>query len=413
MKCRTTNKNITCNEVKNPEPVTVSCKPLEVCIGFGRQLVYDGNCFRLDNPETLITDGWYSEFQVIDGCIVEARQAALPIYTPPPCAPVPEPCDGGGSGDGITIAPDTCNLSRWNSSGQLLTTLSVQPGSGVTLSGCGSINDPLIVSLDQGGDASVYITSLSPSWLTVSGSGSSIDPYILQMVSSPLGAGTYAGFEIDDFGRITGYTTPEASGVIGIVGGPGIEADNQAGLVTISLGTSGVTAGTYTLGGYNVTIASTGQVTNVVRQINTVSGVYTFGDYEVAVNEFGSITEITALTTLPTMSYSKLFTGTRSEMSAIFETTVPGKFRISYKGNLGTYSGTVTEGLMPYTGLITLLINGSPQAIYCVVSGTTIVELVVLTASAYTAGTQEFELTVPTAVTSPGMLNIDVVSEAS
>lgn len=93
-KCRIVPKNNRCTPEVIP-PSLPSCEPFNVCLSFGRALHFNGNCFTVLG-DVGIADGWYSEFQVINGCIVDARGAEIPVYTPAPCAPAAGPCDDNG-----------------------------------------------------------------------------------------------------------------------------------------------------------------------------------------------------------------------------------------------------------------------------------------------------------------------------
>ena len=71
---------------------------------------------------------------VENGCIVDARAARIPTYTPAPCAPVPGECGEGGGSAGVTLSPDACNLLEYQS-GMLLSKLYFGGSSGVTVTG--------------------------------------------------------------------------------------------------------------------------------------------------------------------------------------------------------------------------------------------------------------------------------------
>lgn len=407
------------NTVCQPEDVEdkenkITCEPLDVCLGAGRRLTYDGYCFSV-RGNVSIEDGWYTEVRYQDGCVVEARQAPLPIYTPPPCAPVPEPCGGSGEGS-VTLSPDTCNLSRWDAAGELLTTVNLVAGSGVTISGCGSVNSPAVISAASS-DSHTYIVSGSPQQLQITGSGTITDSYILRMTDSPLAPGTYGGFTTDSFGRIVGYATPESSEIVGIVAGPGLDVNVTGGIATVALNNSGVVEGTYSFGGYDVQVDATGRMLDIARTIATPAGNYILGDYSITLTDTGSIAAINPVTTLPTASFSRVYLGNRDTMVMQFTTTMPGKFRITYKGNLGI-TLPVAPGIQRYAGSdIVVRINNDAQILYCEgqTGGTGVgyvaTTTLILSGAAYQAGTQLLEIELTTAIEDPGIIDIEVVSE--
>ncbi|HGB9753279.1 TPA: hypothetical protein ACIYX1_004974 [Escherichia coli] len=402
-KCRKTPKNARCA----PEPVESLpplCDPFEVCLSFGRSLSFDGACVRL-NGQSVIADGWYGEVHVVNGCIVDARASDIPVYTPPPCAPAATPCDEGGSGGSVTLSPDAANLTVLNGN-QLLTKLHYGPNEGISVSGSGTRNDPLIFSVTAGEDSGVYISSGSPDALSVSGAGEQRDPYILKLSESPLGAGIYGPFEIDSVGRVIGYNADASGdGVQSLLDGDGTTVNALgAGVYRIDLEELEGVKGNYTMGGYTVTVDANGRVSGIKRGVTLKEGTYTLGNYTVSVNAYGSITKIEKATTpvQPNVFVTHYAAGEASTTVAMQLTTdVPGYLHVEYTGYMGTANAqtpglqagvqgiTVAVDNIAIPGVVaTLVPSGSPGVMACTgVCGTT--------AGVVSAGTHEVVVTGP------------------
>lgn len=402
-KCRKTPKNARCA----PEPVESLpplCDPFEVCLSFGRSLSFDGACVRL-NGQSVIADGWYGEVHVVNGCIVDARQADIPVYTPPPCAPAATPCgedDGGGS---VVLSPDVANLTTLTGN-QLLTKLYYGPNEGITVSGSGTRNDPLMFRVTASDDSGVFITSGSPDVLSIAGSGVQRDPYIFKLENSPVGAGTYGPFEIDSFGRVTGYNADAGGdGIQSLLDGNGTTVNALgAGVYRIDLEELEGVKGSYTFGGYTVTVDDTGRISGTKRGITLKEGTYTLGNYIVSVNAYGSITKIEKATTpvQPNVFVAHYAAGEASTTVTMQLTTdVPGYLHVEYTGYMGT-ANAQTPGLQAGVQgisvavdnivipgvLATLVPSGTPGTMVCTgICGTT--------AGVITAGTHEVVVTGP------------------
>lgn len=402
-KCRKTPKNARCA----PEPVESLpplCDPFEVCLSFGRSLSFDGACVRL-NGQPVIADGWYGEVHVVNGCIVDARASDIPVYTPPPCAPAATSCDEGGNGGSVTLSHDAANLTVL-SGNQLLTKLHYGPNEGISVSGSGTRNDPLIFSVTAGEDSGVYISSGSPDALSVSGAGEQRDPYILKLSESPLGAGTYGPFEIDSVGRVIGYDADAGGdGVQSLLDGDGTTVNALgAGVYRIDLEELEGVTGNYTMGGYTVTVDANGRVSGIKRGVTLKEGTYTLGNYTVSVNAYGSITKIEKATTpvQPNVFVAHYAAGEASTTVAMQLTTdVPGYLHVEYTGYMGTANAqtpglqagvqgiTVAVDNIAIPGVVaTLVPSGSPGVMACTgVCGTT--------AGVVSAGTHEVVVTGP------------------
>lgn len=143
---------------KNPSYPTPAepIDPVSWC-GFGYTYTFNG--VTIARTGTPLPDGTYTSFTVSGGCVVEVGQAPVPAYTPSDCC---EPA-GGDSGDGGVVDIDVsnlpCNLISVQPDG-LFAGLTVQAGSGVTVSGCGTSTSPLVISAtSSGGGGSTYTAS--------------------------------------------------------------------------------------------------------------------------------------------------------------------------------------------------------------------------------------------------------------
>lgn len=346
-KCRTTRKNQHCGVEVVQEPSRTPCSPINVCLGFGRSLVWSGNCPEVRGTPT-IEDGWYSQVHVVDGCIVDARDAQIPVYTPAPCAPAASPCEDGGSSS-VTLNPAACNLLTFTS-GMLDARLHFGDSTGVTVTGCGTANDPLrfSVEVDAG---SVFVKSGSPLAIGVEGDGSAANPFTISLANSPLDAGWHGAYEIDMYGRVIGFDATRTGLIEGVNDGEGIELKVEAGILTANLkNVAGEVAGQYTTGGYTYTVNAKGQVTNIRRDITITEDTYQLGSYNVTVNAYGSITRIEPVN-VDNSAIPDTFIGTfrgqagsaDTEREMTFTTELDGPLHVEYRGMLG--STTTDPGL--------------------------------------------------------------------
>jgi hypothetical protein len=252
-----------------------------VCVG-NYTLCYDGTCCQLAARKWRIPDGVYSAIQLQDGCIVGVGQVPVPSYTPPPC------CDQESGGDpptGVPVSPDACNLTAMGPAG-LQTFLTVAPGSGVTVSGCGTTGDPLRISASASGGGSITAQA-GDSPIRVQGDGSATAPLIIGMNRS-VDPGNYGGLMVNRYGLVTGYQ-PESGGatVHALVGMAGIAAEEQpigSGVYAVALAATGVNAAKYRLGRYDVAVNAQGQITSVTEAFPalTAGTFYTPADPSIA-----------------------------------------------------------------------------------------------------------------------------------
>lgn len=337
-KCRTTRKNQHCGVEVVQEPSRTPCDPINVCLGFGRSLVWSGNCPEVRGTTT-ISDGWYGQVHVVDGCIVDARDAQIPVYTPAPCAPAASPCDDGGSSS-VTLNPAACNLLTFTS-GMLDARLHFGDSTGVTITGCGTANDPLRFSVEVDG-GSVFVKSGSPQVIGVEGDGSMANPFTISLANGPLDAGWHGAYEIDMYGRVIGFDATRTGLIEAVNDGDGIELKVESGILTANLKDVNVVAGQYTTGGYTYTVNSKGQVTNIRRDITIDEDTYQLGSYNVTVNAYGSITRIEPVN-VDNSAIPDTFVGSfrgqsgsaDTEREMTFTTELDGPLHVEYRGLLG------------------------------------------------------------------------------
>lgn len=338
-KCRTTRKNSQCGVTVVQEPAAKGCAPFNVCLAFGRSLTWNGNCFTVQGTPT-IEDGWYGEVLVENGCIVDARAARIPTYTPAPCAPVPGECGKGGGSAGVTLSPDACNLLEYQS-GMLLSKLYFGDSSGVTVTGCGTRNSPLQFSFSSDSDA-VNMKSGSPQVITVEGDGSIAAPFTIGMTTVELAAGQYGAFEIDAYGRIIGYDESRTGLIEGVNNGDGVNLSVTGGVLQADLVDVPDVAGQYTTGGYMLTVDNKGRVTNLRREITIDPDTYRLGNFDVTLNEYGSVTAIeqvapdnSAIPDTFVGSFRGAVSSTDTEREMTFTTELDGPIHVEYRGLLG------------------------------------------------------------------------------
>lgn len=285
----------TCEEKVLKTPMeTGQCPSWELCLPFAGKLISKGGCIEL-LPGTPPPDGVYGKVVVANGCIVGLEKADIPIYSAPPCAPVPCDCgSGGGGGDICNASTEAGNLFSCDASGRPLVKLWIKGGDSINVTGNGTANNPYSIDFTGStGTGGVYIRSGNNA-ITVSGSGSTDNPY--EVTHKKGLEGKYGTLSFDEFGHLIEYTpTAQQNGIMGLKEGRGIciDTDVATGIATIGLCDQrfDTYTGTVQLGGFNVEIKN-GEVVDVTRVINLPAGTYTFSKYDVTINEYGSITNI-------------------------------------------------------------------------------------------------------------------------
>ena len=253
----------------DPDPGTETppaCEEFSVCMG-NHTLSYDGKCLALTPRSFKIEDGTYSSITFVGGCIVGVGAAQVPAYTPSAC------CDDAGSGTGgpaadVVVDPRACNWLSHGAAG-LLVAPTLQAGSGVSFNGCGTADDPLIISMAATGSGTQVYASSAATPISVQGTGLDSSPLLVGMNPSGITAGTYAGFEVNSYGLITGYD--EVNGLVTSLVSTGGVAVAPVGTGAWSVGLEPVLAnpGTVSLGIYTMTVDQYGRITNVTMNPGT------------------------------------------------------------------------------------------------------------------------------------------------
>lgn len=286
-----------CDKVLQEGSTSGNCPSWSVCLPFGGNLSTEGGCVHYEPPRSVPPDGEYTKIVIVNGCIVDAKKADIPLYTSSPCAPVPAPCDCAGSGEGSGSLPDPSsqagNLYRYDAAGRPLVRLTVQSGTGVSVTGSGTATDPLIITNTQEVKDNNYLRSGS-SAIVITGEGTASDPKTITHKEGH--EGTIGGMTFDAFGHLVGYQKVEATdGVNAVVGNDGVSAtmEQSTRVVTVSLEDPVKQyAGQYLIGGYQLDLDHKNRITKIEQFLNVPEGDYAFGAYDVSVNNIGSVTAI-------------------------------------------------------------------------------------------------------------------------
>lgn len=339
---------------------TFACKSFSVCLPFGGRLWSNGECIQYDEG-TPPPDGVYSRIKIVNGCIVEATKAEIPLYSAPVCAPATTPCGDaeGGLPDPSTL---TGNLFSYDPANRPLVKLTVRAGDGVAIHGTGTSSDPLIISANAAEAQQIFIQS-GDSFIQVTGDGSAEDPYRIKHTGDGQ-MHTVMGITFDTAGHFVEYAAAEESSVIrGIVEGTGIkvDVDAAAGLATVSVADPlhpvdgsrllggwlidfdkknliydmsqqiHFPAATYQVGGYQLAVNEFGSAEEITQSIALQPGLYRCGHTDLTVNALGSITDIQpVLPTVVTHSLTKQFTAAANPIAVEFTTAVDSAFYIRY-----------------------------------------------------------------------------------
>lgn len=336
-----------CEKVVKEATASGGCPEFSVCLPFGGKLFSEGGCVNYE-PGTPPPDGVYSKVVIKDGCIVGLELADLPLYTNSPCAPVPAPCDCDGGGGSL---PDpsvvTGNLFRYDAAGRPLVLLSAKAGDGVSITGMGTADNPLVISANPGESAGIQIRGTR--LISVEGDGSADNPYRVSHVTNGK-AQSIMGMSFDDAGHMIEYTpSPESSTINAVTGINGIDAqtDLKTGVATIQLAAPlHEMKGDYQIGAYLLTVDEKNIIYTINRTINFEAGVYRFGTVDVTINEYGSVIATKPVPPeIVTTSASRRYTDTDTIRTISFTTDKVSSFYISYRGtNLPTTIKVYVDG---------------------------------------------------------------------
>jgi hypothetical protein len=291
-------------------------------IPFGGTLRFDGKCLSYDPRE--YPDGVYGRFVVKGGKVVKLLPEKVPAYTPPPCPPGPEPCDGC-EGE-VALSDDPDNLSALDAEGKLVTKIVTSAVGDVRLAGYGNAASPLrVVGATSGGGAAPTVVSGSPDILDVTPAG---------VISHKPSAGantTINGIEFDAYGHAVGGSdaAPPTGGVTALeVNADALTKLDNNGGVLLSLPVQF---------GAEQTIAT--------------------GRQEIAVDMYGRVTDFREALIDELDSLSTVIAGGWDVYDYDFGIFYPGYLRVSYSGDLG-FNTLNAWGLGPLVAGVTVKLNG-------------------------------------------------------
>lgn len=171
---------------------------------------------------------------------------------------------GGDTGDyeGFPgISNTSGNLLEEDLAGKLYVKVTIRGQDGITVTGSGSTFDPFIVSGKGMGTQTFYIKSDNEA-IQVSGQGTKDDPIVLSHKSGL--ATTANGMTFDEYGHLVSYRADSGSAVTGIVSGGGVDVthDNY-GIYTVGLSKVGDLMGNYQFGDYTAGVDDYGRIINI------------------------------------------------------------------------------------------------------------------------------------------------------
>jgi hypothetical protein len=300
---------------------------------FGGRLYSRDGCVQFEASGTAPADGVYDRVVVQDGCIAGVAGQEVASYQPRPCTETPCACgESSGSSSGEEVSSSSGNLLYRDAGGALLARLFLGSGSGVTLSGAGTQDDPLVASA-QPQTLRPYVQA-GNSGVSVTGTGTEESPCVVSHADGSAGEMLVNGFSFDRYGHLQGYTPPTSAGTVnGVLSRNGVLAttDAETGIVTVELAPAVMDAsGTYRLGGFDVTVDGYGRVQQAEQTVEVQAGARYMGAQLVTLTDSGSIADVVDTTADRTVVYhkaSKRFTGTSASIE--FETALVGSFRIT------------------------------------------------------------------------------------
>ena len=151
-----------CVEVieKCPKVPEAVLSPVVSWCGNNGSYTWDGTKVSFTPSATPIPDGSYTSITLTGGCISGVGQVTMPTYTPSECCAPPS--GGGGDVTTVDISTVTCNLLQEYPDG-LYAGLTIQSGANTTVTGCGTVTDPLIISSTASGSGGSQYTASSTS----------------------------------------------------------------------------------------------------------------------------------------------------------------------------------------------------------------------------------------------------------
>ena len=330
------------------------CPDWDVCLPFGGRLYSRDGCVQYEGSGTAPADGVYDRLTVQGGCITGVSGQEVASYQPRPCTETPCDCGSSGTGNrdskvrassGVDLADDPDSLLYEDASGALGAKIYVQGGDGASVSGAGTASDPLVVDVSAQ-ESHTYVQGGGA--LSVTGSGTRADPYDVRHRAGGAGELTVSGMHFDSMGHLVSYQTPGTQGVVGVVGGSGIdvETNGQTGIATVSLRpVAQAAAGTHRIGGSEVAVDPAGRVTSVTRAVDVAPGLRFMGSQLVSVSAEGTLDEIEDTARTRTLVYhraSKRFAS--GDVGLEFQTALVGSLRVSLLSSSVTSAAVSVDG---------------------------------------------------------------------
>ena len=231
-------------------------------------------------PKVNVENGTYGSVTIVDGCIVDAQDCHLPVYTPPVCC---DGGDGGGGGGGTTtelgLLADGCNLLKKTGSDYYVKPVFANTSS-VTWSGCGTTSSPFSATAITSSDG-VIINGTSCIQASYNGTA-----WIVGHTPNGLASGVYDGITIDQCGHITNVDIPLGDDLTAKGGSAIVITGNE-----ISIADSPA-QGVYQLGNTSITIDGEGRVIGITT-VAIPAGTFTTVDGKIVTyDQSGVITSV-------------------------------------------------------------------------------------------------------------------------
>lgn len=280
------------------EPTPEPCADWSICLPFGGRLLSRNGCVYAEsgNPPA---DGIYGKIVIANGCIAGVEPVEACLDNVALCAGNPETCDSSinalaeSSGGCCQPSNSIGNLYSLDITGLPLVRCTIRGGSGVTVTGDGTTSNPYIISASAIAVQSVYLASENDA-IVVHGAGSYANPFAVAHKDGK--QGKYNGMTFDKYGHLIDTGEGSAnSGINAVVGGTGIDVqtDNKVGMATVGLAKPVRNKnGAYHIGGWALELDEYNRIFDLTREINITSATYPFGFYDVSINPTGSISGI-------------------------------------------------------------------------------------------------------------------------
>lgn len=256
---------------ETPEVYPEATPEFSVCAG-NQMLHWDGTRMTATRREKPIPDGTYGKVTFLDGCIVGVGDCEHPTYSPPYCNPDPLPCGGEDTG-AASVSETADNIIKQTPLG-LFAKSYIVAGSGVSVSGAGTSNNPYKISASSTGNGGQSVIAGDSSVVVEEVDGISE----ISLFERGIEPGKYGQFIVNKQGIITGIDDSEEQPVVRITGEDGVEVQTlDGGQVNLSLTSSDAGNDTYTFGDKEVTLGPSGRIVaveNLPNRVGPIVGSY-------------------------------------------------------------------------------------------------------------------------------------------